>query len=295
MSVKPTTLPRWANVGGLVVVPPSGKQDVGHVPGERPPAQYENWIKNLSYQWLSYLNTLLTTGGGAADNIDTSGNAHFGGTLGIGGATTIGGTLGVTGNATLSGTLGVTGATTVGGTLGVTGDTTLSGNATLAANKNLKLQGTGYLQHGNELDLTPFTPGTDWLVISGSTPVWVSGGPYVQIPASTTVYYPLKVGKSTDRLQSVIVYGRAFVGAATLSLYPTSGMGTGAETMSIPLTLTGGGTTLSVAADGLYNPRTLTLQTAFTPTAGEILWLRVDVTAGNTAGLLSYGIQRDAP
>lgn len=53
---RPSSLPRWADVGGAIVVPSSGKLDVGHVPAERSPAQYENWWKNLAYQHLAYLD-----------------------------------------------------------------------------------------------------------------------------------------------------------------------------------------------------------------------------------------------
>lgn len=55
MSAKPTSVARWADVGGAIVVPPSGKQDIGWVPGEAPPAEYFNWIENLAYQWQKWL------------------------------------------------------------------------------------------------------------------------------------------------------------------------------------------------------------------------------------------------
>jgi len=57
---------------------------------------------------------LVVTGGIQTDNIDASGNATIGGTMGVTGNTTLGGTLGVTGNTTLGGTLNVTGKTTGG-------------------------------------------------------------------------------------------------------------------------------------------------------------------------------------
>lgn len=60
MSVKPTDLARWADTGGAIVVPPSGKQDVGWVPGERPPAQFLNWLNNLAYQWHAYIDQQAT-------------------------------------------------------------------------------------------------------------------------------------------------------------------------------------------------------------------------------------------
>lgn len=62
MSAKPSTVPRWANVGGLIVTPPSGKLDVGWVGGELPAAQFDNWQKNLCGQWTQYLNDGDLTG-----------------------------------------------------------------------------------------------------------------------------------------------------------------------------------------------------------------------------------------
>ena len=53
---KPTTYPRWADVGGDIVEPTSGKKDVGWVSDEEPPAQYFNWLLNLLYQWVVYLD-----------------------------------------------------------------------------------------------------------------------------------------------------------------------------------------------------------------------------------------------
>lgn len=62
MAAKPSSLPRWADVGGAIVEPPDGKKDVGWVTGEKPPAQYFNWWKNLVYQWTDYLDDGSFTG-----------------------------------------------------------------------------------------------------------------------------------------------------------------------------------------------------------------------------------------
>jgi hypothetical protein len=56
---KPSSLPRWANVGGAIVEPSPGKKDVGWVPPERPGAQYFNWLLNLIYQWIVWLDGFL--------------------------------------------------------------------------------------------------------------------------------------------------------------------------------------------------------------------------------------------
>jgi hypothetical protein len=60
---KPSDTFRWANVGGSIVVPPSGKKDVGHVTAERPPAQYENYLKNGAYQWHNFVDAFFSNGG----------------------------------------------------------------------------------------------------------------------------------------------------------------------------------------------------------------------------------------
>ncbi len=62
MATKPTSTPRWADVGGSIVDPPSGTKDVGWLVGQKPPAQYLNWWKNLSYQWFEYLKDGIFSG-----------------------------------------------------------------------------------------------------------------------------------------------------------------------------------------------------------------------------------------
>lgn len=61
---KPTSLPRWGDVSGVIVEPSSGKKDAGWAVDERPPAQYMMWLQNLTYQWLAWLDPLLTSAGG---------------------------------------------------------------------------------------------------------------------------------------------------------------------------------------------------------------------------------------
>lgn len=56
MAPKPSSLPRWANVGGKIVEPPSGKKDVGWVGEEKMPEGFVNWLMNLAYQWFVYVN-----------------------------------------------------------------------------------------------------------------------------------------------------------------------------------------------------------------------------------------------
>lgn len=62
---KPTLKPRWAStVTGdptRYVEPPSGKKDVGWDVGERPPAQYENWLRGVTSDWVDWLDLYEST------------------------------------------------------------------------------------------------------------------------------------------------------------------------------------------------------------------------------------------
>ena len=82
---KPTKLPRWASgTTAQITEPNEGKKDLGHVVAEHPPAQYFNWLFNLIYGWLSWLNNfeavahtwtaLQTFAGGIAGNLAIDGN-----------------------------------------------------------------------------------------------------------------------------------------------------------------------------------------------------------------------------
>lgn len=62
---KPTDTFRWGNNGAAIVNPASGKKDIGWLPGERPPAQYENYLDNGGFQWRDFTDALFTDGGNA--------------------------------------------------------------------------------------------------------------------------------------------------------------------------------------------------------------------------------------
>lgn len=90
MAAKPTSIARWADVGGDIVEPNSGKKDVGWVADERPPAQYFNWIQNLGGQWQAYLDDGDLVGDHTIDgdldlinsgNLNVAGDADVTGTL----------------------------------------------------------------------------------------------------------------------------------------------------------------------------------------------------------------------
>lgn len=79
MAAKPTDKFRWGDVSGDIVVPTSGKKDVGWVADEEPPAQYMNYLQNGAGQWFSWLydgdcafDALTATSVEASDYITTT-------------------------------------------------------------------------------------------------------------------------------------------------------------------------------------------------------------------------------
>jgi len=160
MSAKPGTLPRWANVGGAIVVPPAGTQDVGHVAGEQPLHSYENWYKNLVYQWIVWLNdgdvalhnvsatgTLAVTGAATFDGNVTLGNAAGDAINPLGAFTASEGITVPTGKAVAingSSTLSVGGATTL-AAMTASGLVTANAGVTVATGQAVTLSGTATL------------------------------------------------------------------------------------------------------------------------------------------------------
>ncbi len=98
MSAKPSTLPRWADVGGAIAVPSSGRRDTGYTPGFKPLHDEDNWYRNLVYQWIVWLND----GNVALNNITCADLTATGNTL-LGNA--VGDTCAVSGPLTVGTTL----------------------------------------------------------------------------------------------------------------------------------------------------------------------------------------------
>lgn len=62
---KPLNKPRWASTVTAdplrYVEPPAGKKDIGWDVGERPPAQYENWLRGTTSDWIDWLDSFEST------------------------------------------------------------------------------------------------------------------------------------------------------------------------------------------------------------------------------------------
>jgi hypothetical protein len=60
-------LPTWATTPGNRIEPGSGKKAEGWQTGERPSAQFMNWLQGLAGDWIAYLNDVV--GGVAIDDL----------------------------------------------------------------------------------------------------------------------------------------------------------------------------------------------------------------------------------
>ena len=142
MATKPlsSTLPRYADTVSAnparVVEPPSGKKDIGWDVGEKPPAQWKNWLQLQVYNWLVWLDAFETEahtwtitqtfgGGISASNSTLNTRAIYGigngtaeGIKGVGGP----GGNGIVGEASGAGTYALYGKGTALGVIGVRGE-----------------------------------------------------------------------------------------------------------------------------------------------------------------------------
>lgn len=142
MATKPlsSTLPRWADTVAAdpskVSEPASGKKDIGWIVGEKPPAQWKNWLLLQCYNWLVWLDAFETEahtwtitqtfgGGISASNSTLNTRAIYGigngtaeGIKGVGGP----GGNGVVGEASGAGTYALYGKGTALGVIGVRGE-----------------------------------------------------------------------------------------------------------------------------------------------------------------------------
>lgn len=208
MAAKPSTTPRWANVlVGAIVEPSSGEKDTGGVPGTAPPARKINWLFNLIWQWIVYLEDIaniawtwtvvhtfqrgiiVTQATANTSGVTTTGNGVNPGVFSVGGSgggtgvIGIGAGVGVGGSFIGGNTAGATGLLATGGIGGAIG---ILGTGT---NNN---QGGNFLGHGGAPGVTAtggsgggtggtFTGGTGGNGLSstcgaGSTAIVASGG-----------------------------------------------------------------------------------------------------------------------
>jgi len=72
---KPTDLGRWSETTGDsgtpsgIVVPSSGKKDIGFAKGERPPRGYLNWLFNTAYEWFRWIDAITNPNGHSNEGV----------------------------------------------------------------------------------------------------------------------------------------------------------------------------------------------------------------------------------
>lgn len=200
MAAKPTSRPRWANAGGVIVEPSAGKKDIGWVSGEPPPAEFANWLHNLAWQWTEYLG----------DGALSGDHSITGGGLSVEDDVVVGAQLVVGGDAIFNGT-----NVEVNGTAQFQGDPVFFADS---IDVNGDVRGTGRICHGNRPHYIPAAagiigPGDNqwlWLAVApgaSRAPAWngvtATGGAVVTFPV------PLEGG---DRLLAVRGYVRHATG-----------------------------------------------------------------------------------
>lgn len=280
MSTKPTDVARWANVGGSITVPPSGKQDVGWVPGEAPPAEYFNWLNNSAYLWFKWLS----------DGDVSFHNVVATGTLAVTGAATFGSTVGITaaltaasaafsGAATFASTVGITGAATFGSTVGIAALLTASGGLTLGANTNLTLSGTGDLKHGAR----EIVVDTSAFAASGNTtfgmPSGGGGAPWSNwgTPPNDTITGPVGL-RTGDRILSITYHYSKGGSSAFLTMSLNSRNATTNTTRDTIADVTSGAGFVTLTRSSIN----------YTLASGDAMWLQAQAT--NAAHRFSHAI-----
>ncbi len=117
---KPTTVPGWNTDGSNRTNPGAGKRATGWAPGERPPANYFNWLLHWLGAWAEYLDA------GALE-----------------------------GDHSIDGALDVTGGVTSAGTIHADGDLTADGEITAGSGRNVVVTGNGDFVHGDKVLTIP--------------------------------------------------------------------------------------------------------------------------------------------
>lgn len=75
---KPSSLPAWNTAGTNRTIPPGGVQSAGHPVNDIPSSSYENWYKNLVYQWAVWANDGTSAIAATAHIVETDAAGHTG-------------------------------------------------------------------------------------------------------------------------------------------------------------------------------------------------------------------------
>lgn len=166
MPEQPTTLPQWATTAGNTTVPSAGEKAAGYQVSTKPAAKKMNWLFNLIYQWIQYLQAPVGTGAGAG--VDATGGSTSGpGLKGTGGATNGKGVEGV-GTGTGAGVDGTGGGTSGRGVVGTGGPPNGRGGDFLGDGTGHGVNAVGGDSSGTGVNAIGGGPNGKGMVASGS-------------------------------------------------------------------------------------------------------------------------------
>lgn len=156
---------------------------------------------------------------------------------------------------------------------------------TFATDRNVTLQGTGRVIHGDRIKVMPVTPGG--VNVQTGTVSSTGGTAGAQQGVSTTAYYPIIFGFETssdasigERFQSVIAFVSASGGSPTYTLMRSN-------------SFDGTFTAVSSADATSSSSPTITVTSPAVATIGNAFWLRVVTDGSTTVDIYSMAIEAD--
>lgn len=227
MASKPASVPRWANVGGDIVEPTSGKKDVGWAAAERPPNSYMNWLQNLAYQWLLYLNDGALSGNHSiTGTFNVTGAVDLDSTLNVNGAVDLDTTLNVNGAVDLDSTLLVNGAADFDSTVNVDGIATFQ--VAPVAKAGLKFEETGAGTESVLITAPSSITGDKTYTLPGHDITWPAAAPAKKSKGTLITTAGVMSYRLTDKIvQSLHAAAGAWTLDSNSGLWSTSTDGVG--------------------------------------------------------------------
>lgn len=208
MTAKPTEIFHWADVGGDIVTPSAGRQNVGYVEGEFPPAPERNYLDKTVGQWLAWLNAADVDFGTAtvhADDLLIDDDAVITSDLAVGGTVTVNG-LSI---ANVSGSLAIV-------DLNVTDDFSVAGDCDLSGADTIKYpESAQFIQSAG--------PGYLYSGTATQTANYWNGG------AVGTVHVPINCVPVGWRITHIVVHYKRNSGTLNFDLYSASYASLGAS------------------------------------------------------------------
>ena len=145
----------------------------------------------------------------------------------------------------------------------------------MAIQRNIVLQGTGYIKHGYRTFTRPIT-----FALSSGVVYYNTAIPGAQLPASSTNYIPIVGLEPGQHVQSVTVLSLSSANATDYAIVDDTG---GAFSAAYSGSLVGSGSSSA------------TIPAPFFATANVNQWIKITVAAGTTRTVFAYSVFYDKP